>query len=291
MGILSSLSGAKDAKRGARNVAREQNKAITKAQEILNPAYDASAGYIQAGYDTGLAPIVDWEAGSKALWDPYLQLDSASIDQLLSMTDPARAGEYQARDPGYQWRLQQGLEATQNAAVARRMGMSGNTLAALNNYAQGAASQEFNNSYNRYLQGAQLGYRGRAASADSSRLGAFTRSQMAQNLQAQLGQNAFNKASSNAGFELQRGNVNAAREAAQAQASQQQAAFNMGLINSGLNLLGSAATGGFGLASGGSSFNSGGALSSLGSGTGSTAGYGAMNYTNPGGTFGSYLGY
>jgi hypothetical protein len=54
------------------------------------------------------------------------------------------------QDPGYAWRLQQGQQAIERSAAARG-GLGGGRMAKdLTNYAQGAASQEYGNAYNRY---------------------------------------------------------------------------------------------------------------------------------------------
>ena len=55
-------------------------------------------------------------------------------------------------DPGYQFRLEQGLKALQNSAAARGGLLSGGTAKALNDYAQNSASNEYGNVYNRALQ-------------------------------------------------------------------------------------------------------------------------------------------
>jgi hypothetical protein len=52
-------------------------------------------------------------------------------------------------DPGYQFRLDQGLKATAGSAGARGLNGSGATLKALANYGQNMASQEYGNVYNR----------------------------------------------------------------------------------------------------------------------------------------------
>lgn len=54
-------------------------------------------------------------------------------------------------DPGYQFRLDQGMKALQNSAAAKGGLYSGGTAKSLNDYAQGSASQEYQNSYNRAL--------------------------------------------------------------------------------------------------------------------------------------------
>ena len=55
------------------------------------------------------------------------------------------------QDPGYQFRLQQGMDAIQRSAAARGGVLSGGTAKALNDYAQGSASDEYMNSYNRFV--------------------------------------------------------------------------------------------------------------------------------------------
>lgn len=54
-------------------------------------------------------------------------------------------------DPGYQFRLNQGMQALQNSAAAKGGLFSGGTAKALNDYAQGSASNEYSNVYNRAL--------------------------------------------------------------------------------------------------------------------------------------------
>jgi hypothetical protein len=54
-----------------------------------------------------------------------------------------------ANDPSYQWRLDQGMKATQRSNAAKGYLGSGNILTALTDYAQGAASQEYGNQFNR----------------------------------------------------------------------------------------------------------------------------------------------
>src|SRR3954467_1522347 len=57
-------------------------------------------------------------------------------------------------DPGYQFRIDQGLQALQRSQ--RATGISGGAqLKAINDYAQGAASQEYQNAYGRSLASSQ----------------------------------------------------------------------------------------------------------------------------------------
>lgn len=59
--------------------------------------------------------------------------------------------------PGYQFTLQQGLNAVNRSAAANGSLYSANTLTGENNYAQGAASTQYNNYVNQLLQMSGLG--------------------------------------------------------------------------------------------------------------------------------------
>lgn len=61
-------------------------------------------------------------------------------------------------DPGYNFRLQEGLKSLQNSAAARGGLLSGGTAKAINDYAGGSASQEYQNTYNRALQNYNTNY-------------------------------------------------------------------------------------------------------------------------------------
>lgn len=54
------------------------------------------------------------------------------------------------RDPGYQFRLQEGMKALEGSAAARGMLNSGATLKALTRYGQDFAANEYQNAYNRF---------------------------------------------------------------------------------------------------------------------------------------------
>lgn len=55
-------------------------------------------------------------------------------------------------DPGYQIRLQRGLDAMTNTALAKGTARGGDTLKAMGDYAQDSASQEYQNTWNRAFQ-------------------------------------------------------------------------------------------------------------------------------------------
>lgn len=76
---------------------------------------------------------------------PYLGAGTTALSSLAS-------GDFMKnwqQDPGYQFRMDQGLKGIQGSAAARGLNQSGATLKALNDYAQNTASQEYGNVYNR----------------------------------------------------------------------------------------------------------------------------------------------
>ena len=72
---------------------------------------------------------------------------------------PAGFQGYQ-QSPGYQFQMQQGLDAAQSSAAARGGLMSGKTMTDMNTYGQGVANQDYQTYLNR-LQG--VGQQGQAA--------------------------------------------------------------------------------------------------------------------------------
>lgn len=90
---------------------------------------------------------------------PWLAAGRGALGQLTAGTagpeaaymKPFTMADYQ-QDPGYQFRLQQGLQALDRSASARGGLLSGGALKGIQQYGQGLASQEYGNAYNRYQQ-------------------------------------------------------------------------------------------------------------------------------------------
>jgi hypothetical protein len=110
--------------------------------------------------------------------DPYTknfnnaQLGTTALGNALGLggaTGNAAATAAFQNNPGYQFALQQGLNAANAKAQATGMGASGNNLIDLNNYAQGQANQ----GWNQYIQNLQP-YLGAANNAASGIAGVNT---------------------------------------------------------------------------------------------------------------------
>lgn len=82
---------------------------------------------------------------------PWREAGGRALNKLESMAEykPFDMKTFQ-QDPSYQFRMDQGLKGLERSAAARGGLISGNTGGALVNYGQNAASQEYQNAFNRY---------------------------------------------------------------------------------------------------------------------------------------------
>ena len=99
-----------------------------------------------------------------ALQEPYRQAGLTGQNRLMEMlglggdTGAAGYGKYAKdfgmsdyqQDPGYQFRLSEGLKQLGHAAGARGGLISGQTMKGMQDYAQNSASGEYQNAFNRY---------------------------------------------------------------------------------------------------------------------------------------------
>lgn len=99
-------------------------------------------------------------------YDPWSQYrDEAGTQLANQMGQPSPSDIYQQKlaqmstgqftpdDPSYQWRYNQGQQAVERSLAARGLLNSGNAGIELQQYGQGAASQEYGAQFNRMLQG------------------------------------------------------------------------------------------------------------------------------------------
>jgi hypothetical protein len=100
--------------------------------------------WLQSGKQA-LAGMNDFSSNYKAPTFNFQDTQKAPTAMTDFKYDPSQLGQ----DPGYQFRLKQGQDAIQRSAAGHGLLHSGNTLAALNDYTQGQASNEFQNSFGR----------------------------------------------------------------------------------------------------------------------------------------------
>lgn len=112
----------------------------------------------QAG-DTANAKIGDVLEQQKALLQPYVNTGVSGLEALNKAVAPGGSltGQFAfdptkiADNPNYQFQLSEGMKAVQRAAAAGGTLNSGGTLKALQQYAQGLASNEIGQSYSQDL--------------------------------------------------------------------------------------------------------------------------------------------
>jgi hypothetical protein len=128
------------------------------------------------------------------LQEPFRQVGVNALPELVeaSKYTPFTMEQFQA-DPGYAFRLQEGLKALDRSAAARGGLLSGATLKGAQRYGQDLGSQEYTNAFNRYQLERQArlnplqslaGMSQTAANTMSNQAGQFGES-MAQNAMAQ----------------------------------------------------------------------------------------------------------
>jgi len=131
------LIGAKMSGDAAKSAARTTAESADKATELQRQVYEESVARQQ----------------------PFLQTGTEFFNRLAALQrgGPEAPMNFLQMDPGYGFRLGEGLKALERSAAARGGLMSGATGKALTRYGQDVASQEFGNAYNRLASLANVG--------------------------------------------------------------------------------------------------------------------------------------
>jgi hypothetical protein len=162
---------------GANKAAKAQNKAAKRAAQIQRETLAAQTELAKPYTEAGKNALAEYQKLA-----PY---------QSFGMT------QFQT-DPGYNFRMSEGIKALERSAAARGLLQSGGTLKGITQYGQNVASQEYENAFSRYLTE-------REARMDPYRY-------MASQGQAAAAGQAANVGSSGAALSeiaAQRGNINA----------------------------------------------------------------------------------
>ena len=85
------------------------------------------------------------------LQEPWRKAGEQALNKLIPLTDytPFSMAQFQA-DPGYGFRMSEGMKALERSAAARGGLLSGATLKGVQRFGQDLASQEYTNAFNRY---------------------------------------------------------------------------------------------------------------------------------------------
>ncbi len=132
--------------------------------KMSSDAASDAAGQANAQNQRGLDLQREMFDEQKRLSEPYRQAGLTGQNRLMELlglggnTGATGYGQYARdfgmqdfqQDPGYQFRLGEGLKAMSRQAGARGGLISGQTMKGLEDYRQASASQEYGNAFNRY---------------------------------------------------------------------------------------------------------------------------------------------
>jgi hypothetical protein len=221
MSILGNLAQGFIGSQAEGKAERQRLAGIEEAKGFQTRGYEEGKGYYNPFLETGM--------GANKLLAARLGLGGdTSAPGFGDFTRNFSMADYQA-DPGYAFRLKEGLKAAEGSAAARGGLLSGATTRGVQRRAQDLASQEYGNAYDRYRQQKQDLYNILAAQQG---VGTQAGGNLA-NLTTNYGANMAN-------YAMGQGAIDAAKTASQ---------YDMygDILNAGTNFLGSVGgKGGFG---------------------------------------------
>lgn len=128
------------------SAANTQASAAMQAAGISGAAADRATALQSQQWQQQQANQAPWlQAGTNAL----AQLSSGTQGPGAAFMKPFSMADYQA-DPGYAFRMKEGMKGLEQGAAARGGVLSGNMLRGAQQYGQDMASQEYQNAFNRY---------------------------------------------------------------------------------------------------------------------------------------------
>lgn len=139
------------------DISAEQAEADRELQWRM---YQQQRGDYDKYYNLGRGDLTQGYANAQTVLDPYDDYGPAATQRLAELSGVSGPGAQLAalgNDPGYQFRLQQGVRAQDMSAAARGRLLSGAQQKGLQEFSQGLASSELGNAYNRVAGVADAG--------------------------------------------------------------------------------------------------------------------------------------
>src|SRR5437899_2493679 len=158
---VASVASAAIGSHAAGKAASTQASAAEQAAELQHQDAQSSLDFQKQEWNKQQQNEAPWlAAGKEGLFNLQNLTNTPGEGLLTPWTEQFQAPtlEQAQNEPGYKFAEQQGEEALQNSAGARGSLLSGNTLEALNNYAQNSATTNYSNVYSRALQQYQQRY-------------------------------------------------------------------------------------------------------------------------------------
>jgi hypothetical protein len=123
----------------------EEGRTATSAAGAANTGAQSQIDLQRRMYEEGIARQQPFYQASVNALPGYLQ----GVGQGGNLVRGFTQADYQA-DPGYAFRMSEGMKGLERSAAARGGLMSGATLKGIQRYGQDLASQEYQNAYNRF---------------------------------------------------------------------------------------------------------------------------------------------
>jgi hypothetical protein len=149
----SAVLGAGASMLGSSNAAEAQQAAAAQSAAAQREAADKSIAAQREMFDIGRADLAPYREGGTTAQNQLMTLLGIGGDKTaqgygrcakdFGMSDFTT-------DPGYQFRLEQGMKALNASAAAKGMGQSGANIKGATEYGQNLGSQEYQNAFNRY---------------------------------------------------------------------------------------------------------------------------------------------
>ena len=182
--------------------ASRQADATTEAANISAQGTREALALQQRMYEEGVARQ-----------QPWLQAGQGALNQLVPLaTNYQRFGmdQFQA-DPGYAFRLSEGMKALERSAAARGGLLGGATGKALQRYGQEMGSQEYMNAFNRYQTERNAQLNPLQSLAGIGQTSANTLGTYGQNMANQANQLAMTNVANQGNLALGMGNIRASQ--------------------------------------------------------------------------------
>lgn len=184
------LGGSYDAGQAAKDAANQQAAATGQANQALTGMYQQNYTNLAPwmGLGTQAGNQLGYMLGLQGYSNPMSGVNTG-MGAYGSLSSPFSLSQFN-QDPGYAFRMQQGIQALDRSAAAKGMTLSGAQQKALTAYGQGMGSQEYQNAFNRDLTQKQSLYnmlsgtsqQGMAAGSALAGVGQNTANQISGNL-------------------------------------------------------------------------------------------------------------
>ncbi len=132
VGAAASIFGGNKQAKASKDAAKAQLKATQATIAQQERALERQIGLQDPFRQTGVNALAGYEAASAPTYTPF------------------GMAQFQA-DPGYQFRMAEGMKALERSAASRGILQSGGTLKDITRFGQDTASQEYQNAFTRYM--------------------------------------------------------------------------------------------------------------------------------------------